>query len=99
MCVHVGVCVKKDPFLHTHLHAHTPSYLPSYTRLGHAIPGSKTVSVREGDVCVGRKRRRLFSLPNTHTPSLTTNLSSRLICLYSGGSVFVHARATTKHQH
>ena len=23
----------------------TPSYLPSYTRLGHAIPGSKTVSV------------------------------------------------------
>ena len=25
--------------------AHTPSYLPSYTRLGHAIPGSKTVSV------------------------------------------------------
>ena len=24
---------------------HTPSYLPSYTRLGHAIPGSKTVSV------------------------------------------------------
>ena len=41
-------------------------------------------------MCVGRKRRRLFSLPNTHTPSLTTNLSSRLICLYSGGSVFVH---------
>ena len=27
----------------------TPSYLPSYTRLGHAIPGSKTVSV---GVCV-----------------------------------------------
>ena len=26
-------------------------------------------------------------LPNTHTPSLTTNLTSRLICLYSGGSV------------
>ena len=39
-------------------------------------------------MCVGRKGNLSF-LPNTHTPSLTTNLSSRLICLYSGGSVFV----------
>ena len=29
-----------------HQQEQTPSYLPSYTRLGHAIPGSKTVSVR-----------------------------------------------------
>jgi hypothetical protein len=30
---------------------------------------------------------------------MNTNLSSRLICLYSGGSVFVHARATHQHIH
>ena len=41
-------------------------------------------------MCVGRKEVPVPFLPNTHTPSLTTNLSSRLICLYSGGSVFVH---------
>ena len=29
----------------SHQQEQTPSYLPSYTRLGHAIPGSKTVSV------------------------------------------------------
>ena len=31
--------------LRAHQQEQTPSYLPSYTRLGHAIPGSKTVSV------------------------------------------------------
>ena len=36
----------------------TPSYLPSYTRLGHAIPGSKTVSV-------GRARVTTLRGPNT----------------------------------
>ena len=46
----VWVCVKARALPpHTD---HTPSYLPSYTRLGHAIPGSKTVSV--GCVCRAR---------------------------------------------
>ena len=46
----------------------TPSYLPSYTRLGHAIPGSKTVSV--GDWCA-------------RTPTPTTYLLIALAALIS----------------
>ena len=43
-------CVARATNTNTnHEHQQTPSYLPSYTRLGHAIPGSKTVSVDDDD--------------------------------------------------
>ena len=50
-----------------HQQEQTPSYLPSYTRLGHAIPGSKTVSV--GDWCLSvYARARLTQTTNTLPP-------------------------------
>ena len=42
--------MNKHIYTCTYQQEQTPSYLPSYTRLGHAIPGSKTVSV--GGRCV-----------------------------------------------
>ena len=36
---------------------------------------------------------------NTHNNTPTTNLSSRLICLYSGGSVFVVCVARARPEH
>ena len=58
--VHVhGGCAR------TLLYTQTPSYLPSYTRLGHAIPGSKTVSV--GGVC-----RCVCARAHQHTQTNTT---------------------------
>ena len=68
-----------------HQQEQTPSYLPSYTRLGHAIPGSKTVSV--GGVCVLVFRARANTLiihiyTPVHTDRVHVNMSS--INMYVG---------------
>ena len=66
-----GVVCAHLTYTYHHQQEQTPSYLPSYTRLGHAIPGSKTVSVGVcvGGVCLGRKERFkvLLSLPKLPT--------------------------------
>ena len=59
-CVYVCVSARANTYTRKHERTrHTPSYLPSYTRLGHAIPGSKTVSV-------GR-RKGIFSFLLSYT--------------------------------
>ena len=66
---HSWGCVYVYVFVYVYVRARdntTPSYLPSYTRLGHAIPGSKTVSV---GVCVCMLVRATNTLTSITTPA------------------------------
>ena len=77
-----------------HEHQQTPSYLPSYTRLGHAIPGSKTVNAERSEgkctsKCAGKSSvTRTSTRGNTLLPSTLTLLIGQRVS-HSGGCVYV----------